>query len=471
MVDFFTVFGAVVLSYMLVVNGAYLSITVIAIRQLRRQKTADTYRPIGNLQGNRFVPGISVVVPAFNEEDVIVDSVRSLLALEYPNQEVIVVNDGSTDTTADRVVEAFEMERIEAAFPIDLHCEPVRAIYRSRDHDLVLIDKENGGKADALNAGLFFTDDDLFCSIDADSVIERGALASVVEPFLNDPERTVAAGGAVRIANGSTFRNGALQKVSLPRSRLVRFQIVEYLRAFLLGRIGLSNLRSLLIISGTFGLFRTDLLREIGGYETESITEDMELVVRLHRYLIENDREYDVTFLPKPVAWTEAPESRTVLSRQRRRWFRGLLDTLVRHRGAFGRPSYGVLGLFALPFFLVIEALGPLIEGMGYLLIPILLLLGVLEPGFFLVFLTFAIGLGAAATALAVLGEVTTYRRYDEPGEVATLLVYSVLEAFVYRPWRALLSWVGLFEYLTGDRTWGEMDRSGFGSEPDETDD
>lgn len=471
MVEWFTVFSVAVVSYMLVLNASYLSITAIAIKQLRRQLKQDSYHPIDDLKGNRFLPGVAVVVPAYNEEGMIVDSVKSLLALEYPNHEVVVVNDGSTDATAERVVEAFDMERVEASFPIDLRCEPVRRIYRSPKHDLVLIDKENGGKADALNAGLFFTDKELFCAIDADSVIERGALAAVVQPFLTEPERTVATGGVVRIANGCTFRNGALRKVALPRSHLGRFQIVEYLRAFLLGRIGLSNLRSLLIISGAFGLFRTDVLREIGGYETDSITEDMELVVRLHRYLIDTDREYDVTFLPKPVAWTEAPESRAVLSRQRRRWYRGLLDTLVRHRGAIGRRSYGVIGLFALPYFVLIETLGPLVEGAGYLLVPAFVLLGILDPWFFLVFLAFAVGLGALASALAILGEVITYRRYDKPREVATLLGYAVLEAFVYRPWRAFVTWIGLFEYLTGDRTWGEMDRSGFGSEPDETDD
>jgi cellulose synthase/poly-beta-1,6-N-acetylglucosamine synthase-like glycosyltransferase len=290
-------------------------------------------------------------------------------------------------------------------------------------------------------------------------------LKAVVEPFLTNPEETVATGGAVRVANGCTFRNGALQTVDLPASRIGRFQIVEYLRAFLLGRIGLSNLNSLLIISGAFGLFRTDIVREIGGYETESITEDMELIVRLHRYLIESEREYDVTFLPKPVVWTEVPESRAVLSRQRRRWFRGLLDTLVRHRDAVGRRSYGVVGVFALPFFLFIEALGPLIEGIGYLLLPVFLVLGVLDPGFFVAFSVLAIGLGAVVSALAVYGEVSTYRRYDEPGEVAVLLSYTVLEAFVYRPWRAFVSWIGLYEYLSGDRSWGEMTRTGFGTE------
>ncbi len=457
-----TLLSALVLSYMIVVNASYLSITWVAIRQLRRQVKLDTYEPIGSLHGNRFVPGVAIVVPAYNEAPVIVETIRSLVALEYLNTEIIIVNDGSTDGTRDRVIDAFDMERINASYPVELPCKPVTGIYRAPDSEIVLLDKENGGKADALNAGVFFTDQPLFCAVDADSIIERGALKDVVQPFLSNPDQIVATGGAVRIANGCEVGQGSILSVNLPKNRLIRSQIVEYLRAFLLGRIGLSNLRSLLIISGAFGMFRTDKVREIGGYATDSITEDMELVVRLHRHLIETDQDMDVRFLPQPVVWTEAPAKRDVLARQRRRWYRGLLDTLVRHRGMLGRPSYGIVGLFALPFFVIVEALGPLVEGTGYLLIPVFILLGVLDPEIFLMFLLFAIGLGAFVNALAVFGEVLTYRRYEQPREIAVMLGYGILEAFVYRPWRAFVSWHGLLEYLRGDHSWGEMERIGF---------
>lgn len=456
------VFGVIAISYLVLVNGSYLLITAVAIRQLRRQVVADRYEPVGDIQANNFLPGIAVVVPAYNEAPVIVDSVQSLLALQYPNQDVVVVNDGSTDGTLERLLDKFDLRRIDAPYPVDLRCERVHDIYRATDDDLVVIDKENGGKADALNAGLFFTDKPLFCAIDADSVIERGGLMAVVEPFLTDPERTVASGGSVRIANGCTFHNGALQSVALPTNHLVRFQVVEYLRAFLLGRIGLSNLNSLLIISGAFGLFDTETLREIDGYDTDSITEDMELVVRLQRHLVETGQHDAVHFLPQPVAWTKAPTTRSSLSRQRRRWFRGLLDTLSSHRDAIGRPSYGMIGIFALPFFLFIEALGPIIEGAGYVLLPILLVAGLLDLPFFVLFLLVAVGLSSVVSAFAIFGEVITYRRYERPREVLLLLVYGVLESFLYRPWRAFVSWRGLFEYLRGDREWGEMSRTGF---------
>lgn len=458
--------SVVAVTYLFVVNVAYLSLTVIAVRQLRRQVELDGHDPVGELQSNRFMPDVAVVVPAYNEERVVVDTVQALLSLEYPGHEVVLVNDGSTDETVGRVREAFDLELVDAEYPVDLECEPVRAIYRDATEDLVLIDKENGGKADALNAGLFFTDRELFCSVDADSLIERGALKDVVSPFLERPDRTVATGGAVRIANGCTFRNGVLT-VGLSAKRLVRFQSVEYLRAFLLGRIGLSNINSLLLISGAFGLFKADVLREIGGFDTDSITEDMEIVVRLQRYMIDSDQEHEVRFLPRPVAWTEAPESLRVLSRQRRRWFRGLVDTLVVHRGAIGRPSYGVIGVFALPFYLFIETVGSLIEAVGYLLLPVFVVTGLLDPQFFLLFLIIAVGLGATVTVFAVLGEVLTYHRYEEPSEILVLLWYAVFESVVYRPWRAFTRWHGLFEYLVGDQSWGEMTRVGTDSEFD----
>lgn len=461
------VVGVVTVGYFLLVNGTYISLTLIAVEYLRDHRDRRSYQPVGQLQANRFLPEIAVIVPAYNEEAVVVDSVTSLLALEYPAHEVIVVNDGSTDGTAGRLIERFDMKRIDASYPIDLPCEPITAIYRAPEHDVTLLDKENGGKSDALNAGVHFTDRPLFCAIDADSLIERGALRTVVEPFLTEPTRMVATGGAVRIANGTTFRKGSPQEVDLPTNRLVRLQAVEYLRAFLIGRIGLSRIGGLLIISGAFGLFKTDVVREIGGYDTDCITEDMELVVRLHRHLIDEGREYEMRFLAEPVVWTEVPESLAVLSRQRRRWFRGLLDTLVKHRDVIGRPSYGIVGLFALPFFLVIEAIGPLVEGGGYLLVPLLVLTSLLNVQFFAAFLLVAVGLGILLSTLAVIGEVITYRRYEDPTDIVVLLWYTVLESIAYRPWRAFVSWRGAYEYVTGDDAWGEMTRAGFSRESD----
>lgn len=447
--------------YFLLINGSYLLIHGAAFVGAWRDKRERSVEAPYNLHESPFVPGIAVILPAYNEAPVIASSIRSLLSVEYPDFEVVVVNDGSTDETLARVRSEFDLERVDAGYPLDPPCEPITDVYRASDANLVVLDKENGGKADALNAGLFFTDQPLFCAVDADTIIERSALLEVVRPFLRDPERMLATGGTVRVANGCHIRDGVVKRVGLADSRLVNLQTMEYLRAFLSGRIGLSVLNSLLIISGAFGLFRTSAVREIGGYSTDSITEDMELIVRLHRHFAERDRDYRVEFIPDAVVWTEAPESRAVLARQRSRWYRGLLESLLAHRGMIGRRKYGTVGLVALPFFVLVEALGPLIEGLGYVLIPVAFFLGVLNVPFFVLFVAVALGLGTLMSWLSALTEVVSYRRYTRPRDIVAILGYGVAENILYRQWKALVAWRALVQFIRGDQSWGEMTRVG----------
>jgi cellulose synthase/poly-beta-1,6-N-acetylglucosamine synthase-like glycosyltransferase len=459
-------FSVFVVAYFVVANAAYLVIHLTALVELCRLMNERTFESTYQRFGSPFLPGIAIVVPAYNEAPVIVPSVRSFLDLQYPDYEVIVVNDGSSDDTLDRLVDAFDLEAVPASPPMELPCETVCDVYRSTgNRKLTVIDKENGGKADALNAGVYLTEKQLFCAVDADSVIERDALLSVAKPFLEHPERTVATGGVVRVANSCSITEGIVEEVRLSRNPLVGLQTMEYLRAFLSGRIGLSSLKSLMIISGAFGLFDTRLVREVGGYRSDTITEDMELVVRMHRYLNERDREYHLEFVPEPVIWTEVPEDRTVLSRQRRRWHRGLFQTLTMHRKMIGNPNYGITGLFALPFFMGVEGFGPLIEGLGYVIVPLAFVLGIVDTWFFISFLLLAIVLSMFLSWLSVLSEVASYRRYERPRDVALLLVYGVLENVLYRQWKTIVLWRGFVEFLRGVDSWGTMERKGFESE------
>jgi len=410
-------------------------------------------------------PPISVLAPAFNEEANVVDNVRSLLMLDYPLFEVILVNDGSSDRTLGHLVDAFDLRRSARSFDRALPCRTIRGVYDSPTYsNLVVVDKENGGKADALNAGLNLSLYPLFCAIDADSILEPDALLRLVRPFVDAPGVTIAAGGVVRVANGCDIHGGRVHQVRLPQRPLPLIQIVEYLRAFLFGRMGWSTGNSLLVISGAFGLFEKRAAVLAGGYATDSVGEDMELVVRMHRYRRDRRQAYRIGFVPDPICWTEVPVSFRVLRRQRTRWQRGLIDTLVRHRAMIGRPRYGSVGMISLPGFVMFEMLSPLVELSGYILLPVLWALGLLNPAGAWIFFVLAIMYMVLVSALAVLLEDMAFRRYPSVLDLGRLLIGAVLENFGFRQltvwWRVRAFW----EYLRGDLSWGAMERRGVGA-------
>ncbi|MFB6295246.1 MAG: glycosyltransferase [Halobacteriales archaeon] len=456
--------GVAIFGYYLLVNGNYLFVHLMALLQLRDEVRADSWEPLYEPFTSPFLPGIAIVVPAYNEAGVIVESVKSLLTVNYPDKEIVVVNDGSTDPTLDRLRDAYDLRPIDAEVPFELPSEPVRAVYRSAEHDdLLVIDKANGGKSDALNAGIWLTEQELFAAIDADSIVDRDGLLEIVRPFLEYPRTMVAVGGTIRVSNNCDIEHGQIVDVNLNRAPLVAMQAMEYLRAFYSGRLGLSRLKGLILISGAFGVFRTEAIREIGGYREDTITEDFDLLVRLHREFIEQDRDYDIEFLPQPVIWTEVPDSLRVLSRQRRRWYRGMVETLWTNRGMIGNPKYGRIGTYILPFFTAAEMFGPLIEGLGYLLVPLAVYFGVLNWEFLVIFFVVTTGFGVFLSWFGVYSEVTSFRQYDKPKQIIRLLADGVLENFGYRQWKTFLAWRGLFEYLRGNQSWGVMERSGFG--------
>ncbi len=344
-----------------------------------------------------------MLLPAYNEQAGIVESVRSLIRLRYPLHEVIVVNDGSRDGTLALLEREFALAPIAKALRDSVSYKPVRGVYASRRHpNLLVIDKDNGGKADALNCGIAAATHPYFCAIDADAVLEEEALLDVAKPLLDDPELVAATGGIVRILNGCRIEHGEVVEVGLPRSRLATLQVVEYFRAFLVGRVGWSRLRSLLIISGAFGLFRRADVEAVGGYATDTVGEDAELVVRLHQPLRERGEDYRIEFVPDPVCWTEAPEDLRTLAEQRRRWQRGLAETLWRHRALIGRSRYGAFGVLALPYFLVFELLGPLVELLAFVALPLAFAAGALSASFFVAFLLVAVMLGMLLSIAAL---------------------------------------------------------------------
>lgn len=449
------------------VNAVYLVFTVIAWRSITDHLRARRHHATDEALASPLTPPISVLLPAYNEEAGVVESVRSLLGLRYPDHEIVVVNDGSTDGTLARLREAFDLVPVRKAIRGALPCRPIRATYVSRrDPRLMVIDKENGGKADALNAAIDAASHPYVCAIDADAVLEEDALLRVARPILDDPDRVVATGGIVRIANGCRIERGQVLEVGLPHSTLASLQVLEYFRAFLIGRIGWSKLRSLLIISGAFGLFRRSLVEAVGGYWTQTVGEDVELVARLHRHLREHGEDYAIEFVPDPVCWTEAPENLRILSRQRRRWHRGLAETLWRHRRLLGNPRYGVLGLVAFPYFVVFELLGPPIAVLGLPATIIGWSLGQFSAAFLASFLLVAFVLGILLSVAALALEEFSFRRYMRGREVARLLLLAVVENVGYRQLADLWRLLAFVDIARRRRAWGEMGRRGLGNTP-----
>jgi cellulose synthase/poly-beta-1,6-N-acetylglucosamine synthase-like glycosyltransferase len=456
------VFAWVALVYFTGLSLVYLVFTFVAWHRLAAFRRARAYLPLDEIFASPITPAASVLLPAFNEETVVVPSVTSLLDLRYPQHEVIVINDGSTDGTLERLREAFDLVPVRQAMRTRIATAPVRGAYVSRSHrNLRVLDKENGGKSDALNAGVNAAAHLYVCAVDADAILEEDALLRVVKPVVDDPEVVVAAGGIVRVANGCRIEGGRVVEFGLPRNRLAAMQVVEYFRAFLIGRIGWDSINGLLIISGAFGLFSRPFVEAVGGYSRETVGEDVELVAHLQVHLRERGDEFRIAFVPDPVCWTEAPESLSQLSSQRRRWSRGLGETLWRYRRRIFNPRFGTFGLLALPQYLLFEFLGAIVELLGLAIVLVAWLLGVLSLSFFLAFLAVSILLSVLLSIGAILLEEYAVRRHERSRDIARLVLYAVAENFGFRQLTAFYRCLGVIDLIRGRKDWGEMERRG----------
>jgi len=452
--------------YYLASNLTYLVMLIIALQtSAAHQRQLESIR-FGWIKESPLAPPVTILAPAHNEEKSIRIAVRNLLDLDYPELEVIVINDGSADRTLEELREEFRLRRVRAVYIQQAASAPVRSLYRSDvDPRLLVIDKEPGGsKADAVNAGLNAATSPYVCVVDADSVLERDALLRIMVPVLADPERVVGVGGIVRVLNGSEIEGGRLRRVRLPKKSIEVIQVVEYLRAFLIGREAWARGNMLMIISGAFGLFRTDLVRAIGGYRSRAIGEDFDLVVRLHRHLREKGADYCIQFVPDPVCWTEVPSDLRSLARQRSRWQKGMLDVLLPNRDMLFRPRYGRIGCLALPYLWLFELLAPVIELGGIVTIALAAWFGVLSREFFLQFLIFGYAFATVISIGSVLQEELTYKRYSDWQDVVRLVSYCFFEHFPYRQLHMIWRLQGLWQYMRGDVVWKPMKRRGLQS-------
>lgn len=453
---FLFTFQYFVFFYFIFVNSFYTLSLLMSFRFLfiRSRSIVDEEYEV-MLQSEMYRP-ISIIVPCYNEEKVIVSNLKSLLTLHYPEFEIIVVNDGSTDNTMQVLIDNFSLKKVSRPYQEFIHTKNVKGVYISLDYpNLVVVDKENGGKFDAVNAGINISKYPIFCSIDSDSLLEEKSLLRISEVFLEDKE-VVAAGGIVRVLNGCKVREGRVIEVHAPTKAVEVFQTIEYTRAFLMGRTTLGNLKALLLISGAFGIFRKDLAIRINGYR-KTVGEDMDFTVRLHRYCIENKIPFKIIFIPDPVCWTQVPDSWRFLIRQRDRWRRGLIDVLLYNFRMSFNPRYKTAGMVGFPYFILVEFLGPIIEFIGYVLIPVLLIFKLLNTQFAIIFFFVAILWGIFITIGSILMDNLLFVRYESLKDVFKLILFAFFEFVFYKELLAFVAFFATFRFRA--RKWGHIPR------------
>lgn len=461
--DFF-LYGIFIYSALLLLF--YLFIAGYSIGEMKTYLHKSSFTDYSLLASSEYAPDISILAPAYNEGANIIENVRSLLAVHYNNMELVVINDGSKDDSLDKLVRAYDLIKIPFLIAEKIKTKPVKGIYKSRNplyHKLTVIDKVNGGKADALNVGINVSANKYIVCIDVDCILEQDALLKLIKPFLEETKvRVIATGGVIRIANSCEINNGKLIRVHLPKKFLPRVQALEYIRAFLLGRMAWSRLNGLLIISGAFGAFDRDIVIKAGGYNHNTVGEDMELIVRMRRYMHEHDIPYKVAYIPDPLCWTEAPDSYKILGRQRNRWTRGTIETLQMHKKMFFNKRYKVLGLLSYPYWFFFEFLAPIIEFIGFVSFLIFAAFGLMNWTFVAVLFGFIFSFGFLYSVFAILMEVTTYNQYKKRSEILKLILTAFLEPAFFHPFVVWSAVRGNIDFLRKKKSWGEMTRQGF---------
>jgi len=461
-------YGMFAMYYVMIVNSIYLVIILFSFRRISSIVKRSRYSRFQKLAGSERVPPVSILVPAFNEELTIIENVRSLLALHYPQYEVIVVNDGSRDKTLEVLIREFQLE-LQPHLNIRnvVHSSPVRGIYHNPQYPkLFVIDKNNGGKADSLNAGINLSHYPLIASIDADSLLEKDALIRMVQVYLENPEETVAIGGNVRIANGCRIEDGIVKEVKLPNKLLPMFQTIEYMKAFLGGRIGWSAINGLIIVSGAFGLFRKDAVIEVGGYREGYPGEDMNIIIKLHKHMLEQKKRYRIAFCPDAVCWTQAPDTLRILASQRKRWGRGNLKNMLEYRHMLFNPRYKVMGLFTMPYNVFFETLNPYFKLTGLLALIGYSWMNMTHVHIVLTFLTINLLYGYMLSVCSILLEEIAFRRYPKMSDLGKMLGYAFLMFLGYYQLGAIWRFLGHIEFLRNNNTWGVMTRQSWKVEP-----
>ena len=452
--------GYATIAYFIAMQAYLLFLALVSAAALRRNHHLRRYGRVGEMLSSRTTPPVSIIIAAYNEEAGIVDAVRSMSIVRYPRFEIVVVNDGSNDGTLGALIETFQLEQVRIPYRPDLESAPVRAIYRGRSGvDITVIDKENGGRADALNAGINAARYPYVFCTDADVVLDPDCLVHSMQRVVEDRARTVGVGGNVRPLNGSRVQLGHIIEASVPKRLVPRMQILEYIRNFLASRPGWSWMNAVPIVSGAFGIWKRSVIVEVGGLTEGHMGEDMDLTMRIHRHLLDRGVPYRIVYEPAAVIWTEVPDNLRVLRRQRIRWHRGLMRVVSDFRGMTFNPRYRQMGMIAWPGFVLFEYLAPMIEFVGWFVVPTAWLLGALDTTALIWLLLIALGMGLLNSLIAlVLDE--SFGFFNSPADTSRLIAVAVIENFGLRQmtvlWRIRAMLGG-----KGTRSWGNMERRG----------
>ncbi|WKD86193.1 Poly-beta-1,6-N-acetyl-D-glucosamine synthase [Polaribacter huanghezhanensis] len=461
------VFQYLFLLYAFLVISSYILLAIFSTKEMIMYLKKNSFVNYSDILSSKIAPSISIIAPAYNESLNIVANVRSLLSAHYVNYDVIIVNDGSKDDSLEKLIETYQLVEVDYLINERIKTQKLRAgVFKSTNpafEKLIVVDKENGGKADALNLGLNISNNDYVACIDVDCLLLEDSLQKMIKPFLEYTDRKViASGGVIRIANSCVIENGKLMEVNFPNKMIERMQILEYFRAFLLGRMAWSRLNGLLVISGAFGMFDKEIAIKVGGYDVNTVGEDMEIVVRMRRHMEENKEKYKVAYIPDPLCWTEAPDNYKIFISQRNRWTRGTIETLKEHKVIGFNRKYGVLGMLSFPYWFFFERMAPIIEVLGIIYFILLLIFRDIRWDFALSFFLAAYLSSIIFTVFAIFSEELTYHQYKKKGTGKKLIITAFLEPLLLHPFSLYAAIKGNFDYYFNKNIkWGAMTRKG----------
>ncbi|TDO82818.1 cellulose synthase/poly-beta-1,6-N-acetylglucosamine synthase-like glycosyltransferase [Flavobacterium chryseum] len=463
---FIHIYLFLILGYAILIMSSYLVLAYLSTKELREYLKKNSFVDYNVLLTSEFAPKLSLIAPAYNEGFTIEENIKSLLSLNYNNYDVIVVNDGSKDNSMEILIKTYDLFLTDINIHPKIKTKKIKGVYTSKNaafKKLIVVDKENGGKADALNVGLNFAQHPYVVCIDVDCILDKDSLLKLAKPFLESHgKRIIATGGVVRIANQCVIKNGRLVEINIPDLLLPRIQVLEYLRAFLLGRMAWGRLDGLLLISGAFGAFDKEIAILAGGYSTKTVGEDMELVVRMRRYMLENKIPYSISYIPDPLCWTEAPEDFKIFKKQRSRWMRGTIETLSLHKKMFLNPKYKILGMLSVPYWTLFEFLAPAIEFIGIVITILFFVCGLIHWHFFFLLLIFVYFFAVLFSVIALYSEERTYHKYPKQADFFKLLLAAFIEPVYFHPLAVYAAIIGYKEKIMGTKGWGEMTRKGF---------